>query len=962
MLNDTVSLLLRPKCTKVVHHAPISSFLLRNDISVAHNLLDTTLASSESLNKIDRAVITGSRDGTIHIASLNPYDVHSVLQSHTGWISSLCMLADNRTVISSAHDGLIKIWDIESAVLTQTLHKHKDFVECISYSSHHKLLASAGLSDELYLWRIDSQRAAPSECLCISEQHRENSGSFYALDMCRFAPTIATGGTDQVVRLWDTRIAQCTLKLLGHRSNVRDVHISDDGMNCISLSTDGCIKVWDSRSQRCKLTHYVQPAPQTINFKNPSLIWTMSVTENQSHAFTGGSGKNIYLTDLVSGSTETFTTLNSSVAKLHFDASQKELWASTSDSNISRYDVSNISVQAKDEDDDDDPITPDEANSVIIEPSLCVVGCPAIRKVRIIDDGWHVLSQNTQGSVQLWDIINVRLVKSYGVVPFDDLFARKNQSNTKSMPSWFTVDVRLGCLMIILDKRTVFNAIHTVLTPPLPDPTAPVPVAAVINLGASCLATIFTEWKQLEEIALRAEGSDFSSANEHDISLLRSNTSSSSMNVELLALSRAVSDGNTPISNTSGEAVIGVTSAVIIQSSKSLKQSGVQVPIYISLPIPPLPTILRPHLSNSGSSREMEWEEALVELDRKRALYHYYIPPWVEQVLFKEMTSRAHAPPPDVARADLFDNIMEWTNNNDNENDTIELDNSDNAKVHINIIKIESENAENLITSAPQNIPISSIATRSASAVSLSGIQDVSEASAQPSPPFQAVSNSDKNKTITFQILPVSPELHNNNEILRELSLPSVIRGSLQVPYAMTVRRITAYLCAKLQKAMSTTLNNSTDNDISTNLPVTIEQVQILCEGHILPLDSEIGSIYDARSKINSGMTLYYQRVKSSIQIHNTKMYHTPTPAKRHELPNTATHSRISISKSFSSLVENSENTLEHSKSSFDQSPSLHGKHNHDNEDHELENDNDNHNLENLDDHDEHPSVFSLDS
>ena len=59
---------------------------------------------------------------------------------------------------------------------------------------------------------------------------------------------LASGSSDQTVKVWDAATGQETLTLKGHTSVVASVAFSPDGKRIVSGSGDQTLKVWDASS------------------------------------------------------------------------------------------------------------------------------------------------------------------------------------------------------------------------------------------------------------------------------------------------------------------------------------------------------------------------------------------------------------------------------------------------------------------------------------------------------------------------------------------------------------------------------------------------------------------------------------------------------------------------------------------------------------------------------------------
>uniref|UniRef100_A0A0E0BPF8 Transducin/WD40 repeat-like superfamily protein n=1 Tax=Oryza glumipatula TaxID=40148 RepID=A0A0E0BPF8_9ORYZ len=90
------------------------------------------------------------------------------------------------------------------------------------------------------------------------------------------------------------------------------------------------------------------------------------------------------------------------------------------------------------------------------EPSSIIPGVPAITQHEILNNRRHVLTKDTAGSVKLWEITRGAVIEDFGKVSFED--KKKELFEMVSIPAWFTMDARLGCLSVHLDTPQCFSA------------------------------------------------------------------------------------------------------------------------------------------------------------------------------------------------------------------------------------------------------------------------------------------------------------------------------------------------------------------------------------------------------------------------------------------------------------------------------------------------------------------------
>lgn len=231
-------------------------------------------------------LVTASLDTTIKVWNLRSGTGSSSNNSNNS-------ITARATSSAAASASTAHVPPTSSACLA-TLCKHGDYIQSLSYCRWNQLMVSAGLNFELYSWRMDapgapklvdnlsgggggggddssggSGSATPTQQEYGVHEFDQLRGSFYATSLSENGNTLLTGSSDQIVRLYDTRCmpssssssaggrtpARNWLKLLGHTDTIRAVHLSESVGSGLSMaytgSSDGSIKEWDLRVQRC---------------------------------------------------------------------------------------------------------------------------------------------------------------------------------------------------------------------------------------------------------------------------------------------------------------------------------------------------------------------------------------------------------------------------------------------------------------------------------------------------------------------------------------------------------------------------------------------------------------------------------------------------------------------------------------------------------------------------------------
>ncbi|CAL0302251.1 unnamed protein product [Lupinus luteus] len=471
-------------------------------------------------------LFTGSRDGKLKRWALadDVATCSATFESHVNWVNDAVIVGDN-TLVSCSSDTTVKTWNaLSNGTCTRTLHQHSDYVTCLAAAGKNSnIVASGGLGGEVFIWDVDAALAPVSKCndatvddssngtkgsgnlhtvgsssnICVHTTQTEgyipiaakgHKESVYALAINEGGTVLVSGGTEKVVRVWDTRSGSKTLKLKGHTENIRALLLDSTGRYCLSGSSDSMIRLWDIGQQRCVHSYAV----------HTDSVWALASTPSFSHVYSGGRDFSLYLTDLQTRESSLLCTGEHPIVKLalHDDS----IWVASTDSSVHRWPAEGYNPQkifqrgnsfiagnlsfsrARVSVEGSSPVP------VYKEPTLTIAGIPAIMKYEVLNNKRHVLTKDTSGSVKLWEITKGVVVEDYGKVSFEE--KKEELFEMVSIGTWFSVDTRLGSLSIHLDTPQCFCA--EMYSAELN--IAGKPEDDKVNLGLETLKGIFTHW------------------------------------------------------------------------------------------------------------------------------------------------------------------------------------------------------------------------------------------------------------------------------------------------------------------------------------------------------------------------------------------------------------------------------------------------------------------------------------
>ena len=147
---------------------------------------------------------------------------------------ALAFSPDGSQLAAAGRNGTIRIWTDKQH--TGDLVGHKRRVRALAYSPNGKQLASAGDEREIWIW--DMASAKP-----VAKLPKQTAKPL-VLRFCT-GDYLASGGSDNMIRIWNLREGCEVFALKGHTGSVTTLVWNPETQTLVSGSFDTTIRVWN---------------------------------------------------------------------------------------------------------------------------------------------------------------------------------------------------------------------------------------------------------------------------------------------------------------------------------------------------------------------------------------------------------------------------------------------------------------------------------------------------------------------------------------------------------------------------------------------------------------------------------------------------------------------------------------------------------------------------------------------
>ena len=307
-------------------------------------------------------IASSSNDKTIRLWNLNTGEVRKIMRGYRNPVNKLRFNLNGHILATADRKHNIRLWDTASGKYLITLNGLTDAgIITMAFSSDRKTLTSVGYAHKFYVGKLHVWNINTGELkheISINPTNGYSASSFsskvlFSPDGETLAITLSKTPSDNSRRvhaivLWDVQTGKIKDTITGHTSTVSSISFSPDGNTLASGGNDKTIRLWDLATGEQKLL-LSDPQWYQIRSGSSGFVTQLSFSQDGRILASGIDEGVIYLWDIDTG--EQIKILKGHtgyIRKLTFTKEMKTLMSHSSDGTVLLWDISSITKTADD--------------------------------------------------------------------------------------------------------------------------------------------------------------------------------------------------------------------------------------------------------------------------------------------------------------------------------------------------------------------------------------------------------------------------------------------------------------------------------------------------------------------------------------------------------------------------------------------------------------------------------------
>ncbi len=190
-----------------------------------------------------RTLVTAGKEGNLKVWNVNGSSLIRTLDLDDGFATSIAVAGSR--VLTGHANGQIVLWDYERAEKIASFKRSDAEVTAVTFAGGPNRFAATGSDYKVAVWDT-GQAGAPLQVIDAHESVA-NAVAFARTDK---GPLLASGGADNVVKLWNLDSFDQVRRYRGSSEPVTALAFASDGKLLASASDNGAIRIFASGSHR----------------------------------------------------------------------------------------------------------------------------------------------------------------------------------------------------------------------------------------------------------------------------------------------------------------------------------------------------------------------------------------------------------------------------------------------------------------------------------------------------------------------------------------------------------------------------------------------------------------------------------------------------------------------------------------------------------------------------------------
>ncbi|CAK4090594.1 unnamed protein product [Aphanomyces euteiches] len=190
------------------------------------------------LSNNQRFIVSGGMGGDVRVWDIRKRDMVSHLKEHSMAVTGLVLFDDDVHLVSCSRDKSFLCWELRTERRLASHIQRMGGINAVALSKNQSIVLTVGQEKRISYWdlRVDAPvnvvtKAHADEATCLAVAHT--------------MPYFATGGTDQLIKLWSFDTGTLVMDGVGHSGSVRALAFSPDDRQLVSVGDEGSIFVWN---------------------------------------------------------------------------------------------------------------------------------------------------------------------------------------------------------------------------------------------------------------------------------------------------------------------------------------------------------------------------------------------------------------------------------------------------------------------------------------------------------------------------------------------------------------------------------------------------------------------------------------------------------------------------------------------------------------------------------------------